>query len=396
MRRAFLGAIIVLVVSAALLDAGSRAAKADDLGITSAAYVISVDDELTISVLAHSDMTVDETVSPDGTINYPVVGTIRAAGMTIEELTKTIEGGLITINRPHVTVYIRQSRPRKVSVLGAVHASGQFDWKPGLRAVDAIAAAGGVQQEPEMTEVKLMASAGSKVSAYDLDYARMMKGDMTQNPELHPGDIVLVSERDPSQAQVQVIGEVVKPGLYTVPPDGASVVSLLAQVGGPTATAALTHAQIMHAGKTTDVDLRVLMQDLDDKQGEIRLYPGDVLMVPTNKAKIAVIGEVKEPGVYPIPDGETVSALSALANAGGLSADADRSKGEILRKAPDGQVSTIDVSVDKVLGGTSTSQTQLQAGDVFYVPTRVKHANSGPEGAAAVGIAGIIAGLLHF
>ncbi|MDR3707762.1 MAG: polysaccharide export protein [Capsulimonadaceae bacterium] len=386
------GIVLLACVAAAALS-GARIANADDLPAAQAAYVISVDDVLSITIYNHAEMTADVIVLPDGTINYPVVGTIRAEGLTVEELSRKIASGLTTINRPRVTVFVKQSRPRKISVLGAVRATGQYDWKPGWRVLDAIAACGGAAQEPGLTQVTLVADSGTKT--VPLDFNRLMKGGLADNPELQPGDVILVQQKDPSIAQVQVVGEVIKPGLYTVSSEGVTVRSMLSIVGGPTLHAAMSRAQIMHAGVTRTVDLHELGQNIGEDAGSEILYAGDVLNVPVNQAKIAVIGEVKAAGVFEIPDGQKVSVLSALAEAGGCTPDAERGQATILRKSPDGQVTQVAVDLNKVLQGSQTGDAQIQAGDVFFVPTRKK--GSGGAGIfTGVGVAAALKTLFAF
>ena len=82
-------------------------------------YVLGPDDQIDVSVLGHADFSAAVTVLPDGTFSYPVLGKVHAAGLTVDKLTAKIAAGLSSqLNQPTVTVYLRQGRARRVSVIG--------------------------------------------------------------------------------------------------------------------------------------------------------------------------------------------------------------------------------------------------------------------------------------
>jgi polysaccharide export outer membrane protein len=334
-------------------------------------YVISPGDELIISVLNHDEFKSDVTILPDGTFNYPVVGKVHAAGLTVDQLTSKIVAGLSRVlDQPPVTIAVVQSRKSKVSVIGSAKAPGSFELKPQWRVLDAIAACGGPAQEPGLTQATLVTDGGRRNTTIDLG-ALMSGRDMSQNLALSDGDILMLGIRDPSVSLVQVTGDVQKPGQFAVPPDGLPVITLLGEAGGAMPNAALSRAQILHAGQVRTVNLHGTLDTLDSSLSKERLVAGDVLLVPTNKARIAVMGEVKNPSVYNIPDGENLPLPMALSLAGGPTDDGDKSKLSIIRRGEDGKplITTVDLRKYLAEGGLETS---LQPGDVVYVPTRHK------------------------
>ena len=336
-----------------------------------AAYILSPDDQLAISVLGHQDLTDSLVILPDGTFHFPIVGNVPAAGKTVDQLTRFLERGLSSqLNTPEVTVTVVQSRPRKVSVLGAVRAPGQYDSRLGTHLLDTLAAAGGPAQAPELTQMTLVTDGGTKTQS--IDVVKLMDGsDPDLNVLLQPGDVLLLSPRDPAVADVQVMGEVGRPGIFTVPVGGATVSSMLTEAGGTTPRAALSRVQIMHGGKINTVDLRPSQSSLSDPAGEQHLVAGDVLLVPDTGAKVGLLGEFRAPGPYDYPDRNGLTLLTALPIAGGLTTDADRSKAIILRSGPDGKPVVIPVNLDAVLKGDPTAAaTPLQPGDLLYVPPR--------------------------
>ena len=59
-------------------------------------YVLGPGDQVAISVFGEPDLSVEFTLSDNGALNYPFLGEIRVAGLTMPELEKRIADGLIT------------------------------------------------------------------------------------------------------------------------------------------------------------------------------------------------------------------------------------------------------------------------------------------------------------
>ena len=347
-------------------------------------YVLSPDDQVSIVVLGHTDLGTSATISPDGTFYYPIVGTVHAAGLTVDGLKTALTRGLSDqLNQPQVTVNVTQSRPRKISVLGAVHAPGQYDVRPGTHLLDIMAACGGPAQDAALTQATLVMDGGK--TSVPIDMPGLLSGKTPdQNLPLAAGDVLLVQAREAAVQQVQVMGEVGHPGAFTVPPDGLPVVSALVQAGGPTPKAALSRAQIMRGGKITVVDLRPSQSTLADPIGEARLLPGDVLLVPANTARVALLGEFHTPGTFDYPDGGSLTVLSALTMVGGTTPDADKKNATILRLGADGKPVLVAVNLDGVLKGNGSAATPLQPGDLLYVPTKSHSSGFNPLSALSL------------
>ena len=338
----------------------------------SLAYILSPDDQIDISVQGHEDFKAGVTLLPDGTFDYPVVGKVHAAGLTLDGLKATLIRGLSSqLNQPDVTVSLRAGRARKVSLLGAgAKSAGQYDYHQGMHLLDLLALSGGPALSPELTQATLVTGGRDSVT---INLPRLLSGaDTAQNLPLAPGDILFLTPRDAAVAQVQVIGEVVKPGAYDVRPEGAPLLSVITLAGGGTPKAALTQAQVMHAGRATVYDLRPLLtRDLSDPAGRIRLVPGDVLLVPTNNARILALGEVGTKGVLPIPDGETLPLTVALALVGGVTAEGDKKNVDIVRRTADGRATVLVVNTDDLLKGkNNVADLSLRSGDILYVQQR--------------------------
>ena len=336
------------------------------------AYVLSPDDQIEVTVLGHPEFNAAITLLPDGTFNYPLLGKVHAAGQTVDGLTAAITKGLSAqLNQPDVTITLKAGRPRKVTVIGdGVRAAGQYEFKSGMHLLDLLAAAGGPVTSPQLVQATLQTPNGETVS---VDLAKLLAdADTAQNLPLAPGDILFLVAKNPEVGQVQVVGDVSKPGAYSIMPSGISVLSLLNQAGGALPTARLTQVQIMHLGQVQTFDLRPLLTtDLKSDTGRLRLLPGDVLLVPANKNRILALGEVRTPGVLPIPEDQPLRLSTAYALVGGATPDGDKKNINIIRRDPAGKPVLMAVNMEDLLKGKpGVTDVVMQPDDILFIQTR--------------------------
>jgi len=119
--------------------------------------------------------------------------------------------------------------------------------------------------------------------------------------------------------QVFVVGQVRRPGSYTVSSLSTLVNTLFAS-GGPSKRGSMRHIQLKRAGKdVTTFDLYDLMVR-GDKSKDAQLLPGDVIYVPPVGQLAALAGSVNVPGIYELKDHDTMGDV--IANAGGITTTA--------------------------------------------------------------------------
>jgi polysaccharide export outer membrane protein len=149
-----------------------------------------------------------QTIAADGTIFFPFVGRIQAAGKTVGELRDQLSAGLVRyIRNPQVDVRVLSYRGQKVQVTGDVKTPGPLAISDvPLTLVDAITRSGGTNSDADIQRVRL--TRNNKL--YVLDANRMLdQGDTTQNVMLQNGDVINVP--DHSDSRVFVMGEVKTP-----------------------------------------------------------------------------------------------------------------------------------------------------------------------------------------
>src|SRR3546814_18793921 len=95
--------------------------------------VCSSDLKVKIATFGEETLTGDFEVSPAGTIAFPLIGEVKAAGLQTEELSKAIEAKLGEgyLLEPKVSVQVASFRP--AYVLGEVNQPGEYPYTQGLR-----------------------------------------------------------------------------------------------------------------------------------------------------------------------------------------------------------------------------------------------------------------------
>jgi protein involved in polysaccharide export with SLBB domain len=128
--------------------------------------------------------------------------------------------------------------------------------------------------------------------------------------------------------QVFVVGQVRKPGSYTISSLATLVNALLAS-GGPTTKGSMRKVQLKRANKiVTEFDLYDLLQK-GDKSKDVALLPGDVIFVPPIGPLAAISGSVNVPAIFELKDAQKLEDLVAMA--GGFSTSAAGQKVTIER-----------------------------------------------------------------
>jgi protein involved in polysaccharide export with SLBB domain len=160
---------------------------------------------------------------------------------------------------------------------------------------------------------------------------------------------------------VYVVGEVARPGTYTISPF-STVLDALFAAGGPTKMGTLRAVRVMRNGGTlAEVDLYDFML-----RGERAIGPplraGDTIFIPPIGPVAAITGEVKRPAIYEIRPGTSVGALLAMAGGPLPNAQLDRLQVERLQGASGKAI--LDLPFGAAGGGASEP---LRDGDLVTV-----------------------------
>jgi polysaccharide export outer membrane protein len=177
---------LALIVSACATGPAPGSAEALRAADAQAvAYRLSTGDKLHITVFDEDKLSGDYTVAPDGNIALPLVGNIRAAGLTIPQLHKSIVAllGNGYVKDPRVTIDASSLRP--YYILGEVNKPGQYSYLPDLTVMDAVATAQGFTYRADMSTVYIRHARQPSEQEYPLTSTTMVE----------PGDTIRVTQR---------------------------------------------------------------------------------------------------------------------------------------------------------------------------------------------------------
>lgn len=148
-------------------------------------YKLAAGDVITIRVFGEDDLSREKIrLSDAGTIPYPVLGEIRALGLTIGEIEKTITSGLAGryLVNPRVSITIEEYRPFYIN--GMVERPGGYPFQPGLTVLKASSLAGGFKERASFSKITIIREGDPN--------SRPQKAEL--NTPINPGDTIFVEE----------------------------------------------------------------------------------------------------------------------------------------------------------------------------------------------------------
>lgn len=273
----------------------------------SANYPLGPGDQVSIWALGAEEMSDRPVrVDPSGYLNLPLIGRVRAGGLTAAQLQKELEVALRSqVKNPEVVVNVTEVRSQPVSVLGALNKPGIYQLQGNKTLAELLSMAGGPRTEAgNVINIQRRVEYGplpvrgahpdptGKFSIGAVSLQSVMDG-RSGSIYLAPEDVVTV----PASPLVYVIGEVRKPGGFVIGErDKVSVLQALSMAEGLDKFAVASKARLLRVstGEQRDsipVDLKGI---LAGKQPDVTMQPDDILVVPNSKARngLAKIGEV--------------------------------------------------------------------------------------------------------
>ena len=202
-------------------------------GIRAGSDIISKQDLLEITVFKVPDLTREIRVGNNGSVTFPLIGSVRAHGMTPAQLERQIEQrlGKDFMNNPQVTVVVKESTQNRVTVEGAVRQPGVFPVTGNMTVLQAIALAGGLEAKADTRRaILLRRNARGQISQQPIDIAAIRQGRM-QDLMLLQDDRIVVQQA--TFNRFTVAGAVSNPGVFELQ-EGMTFLQAVAMAGGLT------------------------------------------------------------------------------------------------------------------------------------------------------------------
>lgn len=329
---------------------------------------IQPNDTLKVTVRDEESLSRAYKVDAQGNIQFPLIGLVKVAGLTVNEAAQTIARLLRDgqfLRDPRVTVERTAAAEPTVSVSGAVGKAGNFKLKENWRLSDAL------EQAQPTTQADLSAVRLERTgeSVQTINHQRFIReNDGTMNPLLEPNDRIFVPLKAGGQ-NVIVLGAVKTPGVVEYE-TGLTVAAAITKAGGATTEADLSMVKLERKGTGQTQTL-----DLTHLSGDTVIGPGDEITVPikANRQFFVVRGAVRNPGLFNYTEG--MALTQAIDTAGGPNSEARLDKVVIERPTPR-RLEKITVNMLQVAQGARQDERVLP-GDTVVVPGAPKQTSLG-------------------
>jgi polysaccharide biosynthesis/export protein len=172
----------------------------------SSAYKVGALDVLDISVFKAPELSKSVQVADSGTVNLPLIEDIQAAGRTAQEIERDVAAklGAKYLQKPQVTVFVKEYNSQRVTIEGAVKKPGVFPVRGGNTLLQYLAMAEGLDPNSDST-VLVFRTTDGKRSAAKFDINEVRSG-ATPDPALVSGDVVVA----PSSAMKEAFNNFIK------------------------------------------------------------------------------------------------------------------------------------------------------------------------------------------
>ncbi|WP_041619636.1 SLBB domain-containing protein [Stanieria cyanosphaera] len=395
-------------------------------------YTLGAGDQIRLDIFQVAEYSGEYPVLVDGTISLPLVGRVNVSGLTLKETSELVsEKYKLYLKRPVVTVGLLAPRPLKIGVSGEVDNPGSYEFALSTEnnkfpsVTDMIEQAGGITTLADVRNVQVKRTIQGRETTFNSDlWALLTQGRLNQDISLRDGDTIFiptVAEINSdelnrlSQAsfglqtdqpiKVAVVGEIYRPGSYTVQPEKlannsntqsakeGSVPPRLTQAigvaGGIKPLANVKEVQVKRKAwdgteKLIAVDLWSLIQEGSSGQ-DVILQEGDTIVIPQAEQlaaedseqlaaasfspgaiKVNVVGEVATPGPVEVPPNTPLN--QAILAAGGFNNQrAKTGNVELVRLNPNGTVTKRQIQVDFASGINDENNPTLRNNDVVVV-----------------------------
>ena len=172
-------------------------------------YRVQAGDTLQIEVLEDASLTRTVLVTPDGRFAFPFAGSLRASGLTIDQIRTNVIASIrgSFASEPTVFVSVMSLRPEtedpepvtiNVYFMGEVNEPGLREVAPGTTFLQGLSQAGGFTSFAATKRVQLRRTNSRTGEQYltTIDYRALAKGvGLSQSITLQEGDVILVPER---------------------------------------------------------------------------------------------------------------------------------------------------------------------------------------------------------
>ena len=326
-------------------------------------YRLGPGDAVIIDIYGASQKTIQDTVSPDGTVTIEGYGPVSISGLTVSQANARLRstvGSRYSSSKIRLTV--GQTKTIMVNVMGEVKAPGTYTLSAFATVFHALYMAGGINDLGTLRNIKVYRN-NRLVTVVDI-YDYILNGKLTGNVRLADNDVIVVG---PYDCLVNITGKVKRPMFYEMKKN-ESINSLLKYAGSFTGDA---YKKSVRVNRKTGREYSVYNVEEFDF-ASFRIADGDSVTVEPILNRYAntveVRGAVFRPGMYNL--GEQVNSVrSLIEHAEGLTEDAFRTRAVMHRMKADRSLEVVSIDVEGIMSG-KVADIPLKENDVLFIPTR--------------------------
>ncbi len=282
-------------------------------------YIVGPGDQFTINIAGSVEESYIVPVGADGLIALPYTCGVKVAGLSLSEAKSTIMTGLDDVFREgDLTVSLLCARLFVVHVTGHVELPGAYTVTAVDRPLSAIDLAGGYLPTADISRVKIIR--GEETLSIDLSLY-LSQGDISQNPYLLDGDIIVVPGSYLDAPSVFVSGGSEIDGYVRID-EGEDIRRLMVRVGADRSKINANDIVLFRDGQRYRIDLF-------ESSEPLQLSDGDSIYFPVIPDSVYVGGRVVAGGSIPYIAGADHNAYVAMA--GGIQKEGSSGSITIIR-----------------------------------------------------------------
>lgn len=326
-------------------------------------YRLGPGDAVYIDIYGGTQKTIEETISPDGTVTIEGYGPVAISGLTVDQATQKLRSTVGSrYSSSSVKLTVGQTRTIMVNVMGEVKTPGTYTLSAFATVFHALYMAGGTNDIGTLRNIKVYRQ-GRLVTVVDV-YDYILNGKLTGNVRLTDNDVIVVGAYD---CLVNISGKVKRPMYYEMK-QNESMQSLLKYAGGFANDAYKESVRVLRKNGRQYSVFNVTEFDMANFQ----IADGDSVSVDSILQRyentVEIKGAIFRPGMYQL-GGDITSVRSLLEHAEGVTEDAFTAHAVMHRMKSDRTLEVLSVDLQGILEGR-VADIPLRNEDVLFVPTK--------------------------
>ncbi len=261
--------------------------------IDSTKYILGPGDQILIKIWGPLENQFLLEITPEGYLIIPTVSDLKVSGLTLFQGSELVKK-MVNDFYKNVSSSVRLVRMRKfrVYIVGEIQNPGTYYVRSADRISDVIELANGLTEWADDTRIQVKSSIG------DLNSINISKffvsGNLDENPTLNGGDIIYIPPIDLEKNYVVVEGNVGSEGIYQIQP-GENLYTFMTRIRAINRKSNLNNVILVRNGEKVIYDLITEVSFVKREE----LKSGDRLIIPSNRDRVYVKGEVYQAGPYP-------------------------------------------------------------------------------------------------